>query len=153
MLEVIMKHLHVHIGVSDLEKSKTFYSTLFGKAPDVVKDDYAKWMLDDPRVNFAITPKDRPGLSHLGFQAETGDELQEIADRLHAADLATFDETNTTCCYAQSDKAWVADPDGVVWENFKTHGVSETFGAGPEVEIEDLKAHVGAQNQAGCGCC
>ncbi len=147
-----MKHLHVHIGVSDLETSKTFYSTLFGRSPDVVKDDYAKWMLEDPRVNFAITPSAKAGLSHLGFQADSGEELEEIASRLHAADLSTFDEKDTTCCYANSDKAWIADPDGVVWENFKTHSASETFGAGPSISSEELTS-ANAGVGTGCGCC
>ena len=147
-----MKHLHVHVRVSDFEKSKTFYSTLFGQDPSVVKEAYAKWMLDDPRVNFVITPGEETGVGHLGFQSDTEAGLAEIATRLKAADLETFDEENTTCCYARSDKAWVTDPDGVIWENFKTHELTETFGVGPDVETLMSKEQ-GVGGCVGSGCC
>ncbi|HET7176189.1 MAG TPA: ArsI/CadI family heavy metal resistance metalloenzyme [Gammaproteobacteria bacterium] len=124
-----MKRLHVHVAVADLAKSVQFYSTLFGTAPTVEKPDYAKWMLDDPRVNFAISTRGkRPGLDHLGIQAESREELQEIAARLKAAEVATQDQAATRCCYAESSKTWSADPQGVAWESFYTFGESTTYG-------------------------
>jgi catechol 2,3-dioxygenase-like lactoylglutathione lyase family enzyme len=124
-----MKRLHVHVGVADLDQSIGFYSTLFGTQPSVRKDDYAKWMLDDPRVNFAISVRGgQVGLDHLGVQAETADELDEIADRLKAADQSVFEQTNAACCYAKSDKAWAVDPTGLRWETFHTTGEITTYG-------------------------
>lgn len=124
-----MKRLHVHVGVADLDQSIRFYSTMFGAAPSVTKPDYAKWMLDDPRVNFAISH--RPGaakLDHLGIQAETADELGEIAGRLKAAEQEVFEQKDAACCYVKSDKAWVADPTGIAWETFHTSGAITTYG-------------------------
>jgi catechol 2,3-dioxygenase-like lactoylglutathione lyase family enzyme len=137
-----MKRLHVHVAVEDLAKSVSFYSTLFGAEPRVVKDDYAKWMLDDPRVNFAISDRSRvPGVDHLGIQVETGDELAELADRLKAAGEVTRDQEATTCCYAKSDKAWVTDPTGVRWETFYTFGEAVTYGEDePDVALLDKPA-------------
>lgn len=127
-----MKRLHVHVGVSDLVASISFYSTLFATAPSVVKPDYAKWMLEDPRVNFAIsTGRDGVGVSHLGLQAENADELAEVSERLDAAGRPVLAEGATTCCYAQSDKSWISDPDGVVWEAFHTSGEATTYGTSP----------------------
>jgi catechol 2,3-dioxygenase-like lactoylglutathione lyase family enzyme len=127
-----MKRLHVHVGVSDLAASISFYSTLFATAPSVVKPDYAKWMLEDPRVNFAIsTGRDGVGVSHLGLQAENADELAEVSERLDAAGRPVLAEGATTCCYAQSDKSWISDPDGVVWEAFHTSGEATTYGTSP----------------------
>ncbi len=127
-----MKRLHVHVGVSDLEASVGFYSTLFGSAPTVIKPDYAKWMLDDPRVNFAVSVgRDAPGISHLGIQAEDADELADVSRRLDAADRPVLAEGATTCCYAKSEKSWVSDPDGVVWEAFHTTGEATTYGTSP----------------------
>jgi catechol 2,3-dioxygenase-like lactoylglutathione lyase family enzyme len=124
-----MKRLHVHMAVEDLPKSVAFYSTLFGAQPTVVKDDYAKWMLDDPRVNFAISDRARvPGVDHLGIQTETSDELSELANRLKAAGEVTRDQEATTCCYARSDKSWVNDPSGTRWETFFTFGEATTYG-------------------------
>jgi hypothetical protein len=124
-----VKRLHVHVAVSDLQESVGFYSTMFGAPPSVLKDDYAKWMLDDPRVNFAISSRRRaPGLDHLGIQAEVGAELTEISGRLKAAGAETIDEAATTCCYAQSDKTWVQDPAGIRWETFHTLGESTVYG-------------------------
>ncbi|MBY0423528.1 MAG: VOC family protein, partial [Parvularculaceae bacterium] len=109
-----MKRLHLHVGVEDLERSIGFYATLFGAAPTVRKADYAKWMLDDPRVNLAISTRgEGAGLDHVGVQAETAEELAEITARLKAADAAMIEEANTTCCYARSDKTWVVDPSGL----------------------------------------
>ena len=128
-----MKRLHVHVGVADLDRSIAFYSTLFATRPTVVKDDYAKWMLEDPRVNFAIsTGKDREnGVRHLGIQTESTDELAEVSWLLKAADRPVLEEGRTTCCYAKSEKSWIADPDGVVWEAFYTDGESTTYGDSP----------------------
>lgn len=124
-----MKRLHVHVAVEDLSKSIGFYATLFGAAPTVVKDDYAKWALDDPRLNFAISSRGRaPGLDHLGIQADSGEELAEIAGRLKAAGATTRDQEATTCCYARSDKSWVEDPSGLSWETFHTFGEAVVYG-------------------------
>lgn len=131
-----MKRLHVHVGVEDLSTSIRFYSTLFGADPTVTKDDYAKWLLDDPRVNFAISMGNhaRPGVQHLGVQVETPVELGEVYGRLQAADRPVLEEGRTTCCYAQSEKSWISDPDGVVWEAFYTDGEATTYGDSPTLE-------------------
>lgn len=124
-----MKRLHLHIAVEDLTRSIGFYSTLFGAEPAVVKDDYAKWMLEDPRVNLAISRRDRAaGIDHVGVQAETSEELAQIATRLKSAGETTFDQEATTCCYAKSDKSWVTDPSGVRWETFHTLGEATAYG-------------------------
>jgi len=124
-----MKRLHLHIAVDDLSRSIGFYSTLFGAQPTVVKDDYAKWMLDDPSVNLAISQRGRlAGIDHVGVQADTGEELAQIATRLKTAGEATFDQEATTCCYAKSDKSWVVDPSGVRWETFHTLGEATRYG-------------------------
>ncbi len=139
-----MKRLHVHVAVEDLDKSKAFYATLFGAAPSVVKPDYAKWMLEDPRVNFAISARGRnAGIDHLGIQVESGEELAELAGRLKAAGETTFDETAANCCYAIGDKSWVNDPAGVRWETFHTFGEAVTYG-------EDAAA---PPPPAGASCC
>lgn len=128
-----MKRLHIHVGVNDLDQSIRFYSTLFAAEPTVVKDDYAKWMLDDPRVNFAISAGQHAskGVQHLGVQAESTDELAEVYGRLKAADRPVLEEGRTTCCYAKSEKSWIADPDGIVWETFYTDGEATTYGDSP----------------------
>lgn len=124
-----MKRLHLHVSVPDLGQSIQFYETLFDAKPTVVKDDYAKWMLEDPRVNFAISQRDRAsGVDHVGIQVDSTGELAELAGRLKAAGAQTFDEEATTCCYAKSDKSWVADPAGVRWETFYTFGEATTYG-------------------------
>lgn len=130
-----MKRLHVHVGVRDLAQSIHFYSTLFAAEPTVVKSDYAKWMLDDPRVNFAISAGQHAarGIEHLGIQAESSDELAEVYGRLTAADAPVLEEGATTCCYARSEKSWVADPDGIVWEAFFTNGEATVYGDSPEL--------------------
>jgi len=123
-----MKRFHVHVAVEDLAASIRFYSTLFGTAPAVVKDDYAKWMLDDPRVNFAISNRGgRPGVDHLGLQTDSDAELEQLDARLQQADLATQAEKETACCYARSNKVWVTDPTGIAWETFHTLGAVPTF--------------------------
>jgi catechol-2,3-dioxygenase len=124
-----MKRLHVHVSVDDLAHSIQFYSALFATEPAVAKPDYAKWMLDDPRVNFAISMRGRQtGLDHLGIQVETPDELKEIYRRLRQADRPVLEEGATTCCYAKSEKAWITDPQGVPWETFLTTGASTDYG-------------------------
>ncbi len=124
-----MKRMHVHVAVADLTRSISFYSTLFGEPPTVLKGDYAKWMLDDPRVNFAISDRARSaGVDHLGIQAESADELAELSGRLKAAGEVTHDQTATTCCYAKGDKAWVNDPSGLRWETFHTFDEAVVFG-------------------------
>ncbi len=124
-----MKRLHVHVGVADLDQSIGFYSTLFGAEPSVRKNDYAKWMLDDPCVNFAIsTHNGHVGLDHLGVQAESQAELGEIAGRLKAADHALLEQSDAACCYTRSDKAWAIDPTGLRWETFHTSGAITTYG-------------------------
>lgn len=146
-----MKRLHLHIAVDDLNRSIGFYSTLFGTEPSVVKDDYAKWMLEDPRVNLAISSRGRvAGVDHVGIQTDTAVELSDLAVRLKSAGETTFDQEATTCCYARSDKSWVVDPSGVRWETFHTLGEATTYG---ESEPEALLAAAGAATPAPQGAC
>ncbi len=141
-----MKRLHVHVGVADLSTSIGFYSTLFGAEPTVTKDDYAKWMLEDPRVNFAISSGNHAakGIEHLGIQVEDGEELTEVYDRLKAADRPVLEEGATTCCYAKSEKSWIADPDGIVWEAFLTNGDATIYGDSPALAALSTNAADGA---------
>jgi predicted enzyme related to lactoylglutathione lyase len=126
-----MKRLHVHIAVEDLKQSIHFYSALFAAQPSTVKADYAKWMLDDPRVNFAISTRSRePGLDHLGIQVENADELHEVYARLREAGGDVIEQGQTACCYAKSEKSWIDDPAGIAWETFLTTGESITYGDG-----------------------
>jgi catechol 2,3-dioxygenase-like lactoylglutathione lyase family enzyme len=126
-----MKRMHVHVAVSDLRQSIGFYSALFDAEPAVVKLDYAKWMLDDPRVNFAISTRGRePGLDHLGVQVEDQTELHEVYARLHKAGGAIVEQGDTSCCYAKSEKSWIDDPAGISWETFHTTGESVDYGDG-----------------------
>ncbi len=130
-----MKRLHVHVSVHDLNASTRFYSILFAAPPSVTKPDYAKWMLDDPRVNFAISTRGgKSGLDHLGIQVETQDELHEVYDRLQQADRPMLEEGATTCCYAQSEKSWIADPQGLAWETFLTTGESTVYGDSADLD-------------------
>lgn len=146
-----MKRFHVHVNVGDLDASIRFYSTLFGGAPTVRKPDYAKWMLEDPCVNFAISQRDRAvGIDHLGLQAEDGAELEAIGERLMAADAVALAERGTTCCYAHSDKYWAEDPQGVRWETFHTHGEATTY-SGPTVQAEPVKSDTCCGPGASCG--
>jgi catechol 2,3-dioxygenase-like lactoylglutathione lyase family enzyme len=116
-----MKRFHVHVHVEDLAKSIDFYSKLFAAQPARIESDYAKWMLDDPRVNFAISTRgSKAGVDHLGFQTDDSNELAELKARAEAADMALFDEGETTCCYSRSEKHWVTDPQGIAWEHFHT---------------------------------
>jgi catechol 2,3-dioxygenase-like lactoylglutathione lyase family enzyme len=134
-----MKRFHVHVSVPDIAASVRFYSNLFGAEPNVLKDDYAKWMLDDPRINFAISNKGRePGVDHLGFQVEDDAELEEVATRLKSADEAVLEQAATTCCYAESKKAWTTDPVGIPWETFLTTGESTVYGGSQICETPRL---------------
>ena len=144
-----MKRFHVHVGVADLDASIAFYSGLFGAQPTVTKSDYAKWMLEDPRVNFAISSGGHAarGIEHLGIQVDSTDELGEVYARLKAADRPVLEEGATTCCYAKSEKSWIADPDGVVWEAFLTEGESTTYGGGPDFN------QLASTNAASSACC
>jgi catechol 2,3-dioxygenase-like lactoylglutathione lyase family enzyme len=127
--EAGMKRLHLHVAVDDLDRSIGFYSTLFGTGPMVAKADYAKWMLEDPKVNFAISARGvAAGVDHVGIQVESAGELGELADRLKAAGEVTRDQEGASCCYAKSDKAWVSDPSGLKWETFFTFGEATTYG-------------------------
>lgn len=124
-----MKRMHIHVAVKDIPASIKFYSTMFGAEPSVVKHDYAKWMLDDPRVNFAVSTFGRgAGLDHLGIQVESPDELSEIAGRLKSAEESIVEQPNAACCYARSDKAWATDPSGLSWETFFTMGETTVYG-------------------------
>lgn len=133
-----MKRLHVHIDVEDLQASIEFYSKLFAAEPQVVERDYASWMLEDPRVNFALSTRaGSEGVSHLGIQVEDEAELADVYDRLDSAGGAILDEGTTTCCYARSTKRWVTDPQGVDWETFLTHGRTTVYGHDPERVLRD----------------
>jgi catechol 2,3-dioxygenase-like lactoylglutathione lyase family enzyme len=124
-----MKRLHVSVAVNDIAKSVDFYSTLFATGPSIRKSDYAKWMLDDPRVNFSISSRGtKKGVDHLGIQVDDNSELAAVAERLAKAGQSIFEQKATTCCYAQSNKAWVHDPEGVAWETFHTFGESTVYG-------------------------
>lgn len=126
-----MKRFHVHVGVRDLPASIRFYSALFATPPTVTKPDYAKWMLDDPRINFAISERGgQHGVNHLGLQVDDDAELEEIHGRLDAAGAAVVAENDVSCCYARSDKYWIEDPQGVAWESFRSLGSVPYFGAG-----------------------
>jgi predicted enzyme related to lactoylglutathione lyase len=125
-----MKRFHVNLTVKDLDRSVAFYTTLFDTEPTVLKPDYAKWMLDDPRVNFALSTRQAgpAGISHLGIQAESDEELNAVFDRLAATGGAIIEEAEANCCYAQSTKQWVSDPQGVPWETFMTRGELTQYG-------------------------
>lgn len=139
-----MKRLHVHLSVSDLEASISFYNTLFKATPSVVKPDYAKWMLEDPRVNFAIsTKRAEAGLDHFGIQVDKREELKEVAEHLRSAEMQIIDEGATTCCYARSEKAWVVDPQGIPWETFFTTGEATVYGEDSE-KVESARDHKSA---------
>ena len=123
-----MKRFHVHVHVEDLQASISFYTKLFASAPTRVEADYAKWMLDDPRINFAISTRGgRPGIDHLGIQTDTESELDELKARAKVADMVLLDEGETTCCYARSEKHWITDPQGIAWEHFHTLGSIPVF--------------------------
>jgi predicted enzyme related to lactoylglutathione lyase len=156
-----MKRMHVHVAVDSIPNAVNFYSALFAARPSVVKADYAKWMLDDPRVNFAISTRGKqPGLDHLGIQVETKGELSDVYARLREAGGSVIEQGQTTCCYAKSEKSWIDDPAGISWETFLTSGESTDYGV--SVEQAPRVAHANAccvpeptpQSSSGCaaGC-
>jgi catechol 2,3-dioxygenase-like lactoylglutathione lyase family enzyme len=160
-----VKRLHINVTVEDLGRSVAFYSTLFGAGPTVRKGDYAKWMLDDPRVNFAVSTRGgAAGIDHLGIQVETEAELHEVYGRLRAAERPVLEEGETTCCYARSEKSWTADPQGVVWEAFLTRGESTVYGGGldvagklccdePRATADGVRIHGGPSQPRPTACC
>jgi catechol 2,3-dioxygenase-like lactoylglutathione lyase family enzyme len=137
-----MKRFHVHVGVHDLKQSIRFYSALFAAEPTVRKDDYAKWQLEDPRINFAIsTFAGQAGIDHLGMQAENGEELEDLGSRLAQADVAVTEQKGASCCYAKSDKYWTIDPQGIAWESFHTLDSAPVYGKDAGVrEVQPKKA-------------
>jgi catechol 2,3-dioxygenase-like lactoylglutathione lyase family enzyme len=142
-----MKRLHVHVAVEDLTRSIGFYSALFAAEPAVTKTDYAKWMLDDPRVNFAISTRGRePGLDHLGIQVEDKSELEDVFARLRKAGGEVIDQGETACCYAKSEKSWIDDPAGISWETFLTTGESTNYGDG----TGERAARIAHEKQGAC---
>ena len=144
-----MKRMHVHVSVENIDSAIGFYSALFATKPVVVKSDYAKWMLDDPRVNFAISARGgSPGLDHLGIQVESEDELRDVYGRLREAGGNIIEQGKTTCCYAKSEKSWIDDPAGISWEAFFTTGESTNYGTSFEkgARIAHAKACCGPQS-------
>jgi catechol 2,3-dioxygenase-like lactoylglutathione lyase family enzyme len=142
-----MKRFHLHIAVEDLEKNIRFYSALFGSEPTVRKPDYAKWMLDDPRVNFAISMRGvKAGVDHLGIQVENDSELDTMRIQMVAADASTVEHEDATCCYATSNKYWVQDPQGLAWEAYHTLSTIPVFG---QSKISSIKVSV-AESDACC---
>lgn len=134
-----MKRFHLHIGVEDLDESIRFYTALFGAQPVKTKSDYAKWMLEDPRVNFAISTRAKKGVDHLGIQADGEDELTELRGRIQAGHLPVVNEGTTVCCYALSDKSWIQDPSGLPWETYRT--------------MEDVQLFSGSSDSSEAACC
>ena len=142
-----MKRLHVHVSVEDIKQSVGFYAALFAAQPSVLKSDYAKWMLEDPRVNFAISTRGREaGLDHLGIQVENADELREVYARLRQAGGEVIEQGETACCYAKSEKSWIDDPAGIAWETFHTTGESTVYGDGSG----ENQARVAHEKQSAC---
>lgn len=147
-----MKRFHVHVAVDDLSRSIAFYSAMFGEKPSLVKPDYAKWMLEDPRVNFAISHRgQKAGVNHLGIQAEDDAELEAVHANLRRADTAVLAEKNAHCCYARSDKYWVTDPQGIAWESFHSLGSVPVYGSDHAPPLE--QASRCGRNEAGAASC
>ena len=149
-----MKRFHVHVSVSDLAASVRFYSTLFGAEPTVLKPDYAKWMVEDPRLNFAISQRGRAtaGVDHLGLQVDTEEELAGLRAAVDRAGMAVHEERGVSCCYAKSDKHWVTDPQGVAWETYRTLGSAPTYHGESEAEPACCAPKAGAKDVAK-SCC
>ena len=144
-----MKRFHVHLSVAELEPSVAFYTRLFGVDPTVLKPDYAKWMLEDPRINFAMsTTGSGKGVEHLGLQVDSDEELAALRRSMQSADAGLMDEANANCCYARSDKHWATDPQGIAWEGFRSLGELQMYGDdfGPATGRGERKA-------ATAGCC
>jgi catechol 2,3-dioxygenase-like lactoylglutathione lyase family enzyme len=136
-----MKRFHVHVAVDDLEANIRFYSSVFGTPPTVRKPDYAKWMIEDPRVNFAISQRGaKAGVDHLGFQVDSDEELSALRQQVAAAEIAALDQPDAECCYARSDKYWITDPQGIAWETYRTLGEAEIFGADRQKNAVETKA-------------
>ncbi|MCX4188016.1 ArsI/CadI family heavy metal resistance metalloenzyme [Methylophaga sp. OBS4] len=156
-----MKRMHIHVGVEDIAQSVKFYTALFGAEPAKTMPDYAKWMLDDPRINFAISTRaGKKGVDHLGFQVDSDVELDEIRERINAADIKVIDEGETVCCYAESDKSWVLDPAGIAWEAYQTMGEAQMFSAKEASQDSACCVPLVVDNTACCepsdtntGCC
>ena len=147
-----MKRLHVHVSVKDLPASIRFYRTLFGAEPVVTQPDYAKWMLDDPRVNFAISMNRQPvGVNHLGFQVESDEELRGMRAQLEAADARMVEENEQPCCYARSDKYWITDPTGIAWETFYT--LSRILVYGEDTAVFNHGESITPAEAPAAGCC
>jgi catechol 2,3-dioxygenase-like lactoylglutathione lyase family enzyme len=155
-----MKRIHIHVGVENLDESIRFYSAIFDSKPVKIKPDYAKWMLEDPRVNFAISTRaSKNGVDHLGIQVEENEELEELRGRIKNADLAVFDEGETVCCYASSEKSWVKDPGGIPWEAYRTMDDAQIFSskrAGdesaccPDRPVSETRCCEPSEKTAGC---
>ena len=146
-----MKRMHIHVTVDSIDQSVQFYNILFGSEPTKIRSDYAKWMLDDPRVNFAIsTHGEKAGVDHLGIQVEQEAELAEMRGRFNAANLDTFDDGEVDCCYAHGDKAWLTDPAGVAWENYQTMHDVQHYGSGV---VEKNEACCTPETKGEPGCC
>jgi catechol 2,3-dioxygenase-like lactoylglutathione lyase family enzyme len=152
-----MNRFHVHVSVKDLDESIRFYSKLFGAEPSVTKPDYAKWMLEDPRINFAISHNQcgsNVGVNHLGLQVDSESELSALESRFAQAGLAGVQEHGASCCYAKSDKTWLQDPQGIAWENFHTLSGAPTFGGnGPELLRGGACTPVAGEGAAEAACC
>lgn len=153
-----MKRLHVHIGVENLAESIAFYTALFGAAPVKTKPDYAKWMLDDPRVNFAISTRSgKVGIDHLGIQVDDGAELNALRNQMAKADIATHSDGEAVCCYARSEKSWIEDPSGVTWEAYHTMEEARTFAGDEALTASACCAPQASEQAPGCGskvaCC
>lgn len=149
-----MKRFHVHVGVKDLRQSIDFYSALFGASPSVTQDDYAKWMLDDPRINFAISTRSgKSGLDHLGLQVESAEELAQVEMQLQQASPEVIAESGANCCYATGDKHWVEDPAGIAWEAFHTLKSIPVFGMPPQGLDMPVQAACCAPSSSKNSCC
>jgi len=148
-----MKRFHVHVAVRDLATSIRFYSSVFGAQPTVVKPDYAKWMLDDPRINFAISERGAAvGVNHLGIQVDSNEELIALREQVSAADLPAHNESGANCCYATADKYWLQDPQGLPWETFHTLGSIPVFGEHAAI-LEPVKAPCCEPKSSAKACC
>ena len=149
-----MKRFHAHISVDDLDANVRFYSTVFGAPPIVLKPDYAKWMIEDPRVNFAISKRGlKPGIDHLGVQVEAEGELNDLRKQVAAAEIAALDQNNTTCCYARSDKYWITDPQGIAWETFHTLDSVPVYGETGSAESTACCRPAQTANSQSGACC